>query len=521
MIIRELLTRWGIDVETDKLEDFQKKISFSKKNIKALGELSSRVGKGLTLAITLPILAVGAGFLKAASDIESIETAFVGILGGAEAAKDMVAKLNEFTAKTPFQLEQVSSAAKGLLAARVGPESIADRLQVLGDIAAAAKIPLTDMSQIFSKIKNKGKAMTEEILQMSDRGIPVIAVLAEQFGVAESAIFDMASEGKISFDAIQTAMETMTAKGGFANKAMILQSNTLGGLMSTMRDNVMLAAGSFGKIFLPMVKKVVKGLIEASKWVKSLSKGTKIIILVIGALLAVVGPLLAAFGFLVPVVFSVITAFTGLAGILGITNIALALLIIKVVAVVAVVALLAVAIILIFEDIYASLTGKESLFNLFEELFPEAAKKVQDVFFAVFDAIFGTIDWIEARFAAFVDFILDIPNKIKEAFAGVNEFLKTTFSGFGGELLKKIIPGAELITAGVGAVAGASPETSPLPSGQTTTNNNVSMNPNISIEVPPGTPPELVGGAVTKGVDDAISKMLRQASRTTRPQEAY
>ena len=75
-----------------------------------------------------------------------------------EKALDMVKQLTDFTAKTPFQLEDVGAAAKMLLSFGVAGDDLIDRLQVLGDIASGATVPLKDMAAIYGKTLSKGKA---------------------------------------------------------------------------------------------------------------------------------------------------------------------------------------------------------------------------------------------------------------------------------------------------------------------------------------------------------------------------
>lgn len=269
------------------------------RKVQKVSEKAVNLGKSFSLKLTAPIGLLGGMALKSAAKLETMQTAFRGILGSGEAASKMVSKLNDFTAKTPFQLEQVSKAAKQLLASGVEEEQITTRLKTLGDISSAANIPLTDMSSIFSKIQNKGKAMTEEILQMSDRGIPIVEVLSEKFGVAKDEVFEMASQSKISARDIDLAFKKMTSKGGFAHDAMINQSKTLSGVYSTMKDNVGLAAAEIGKVFLPLAKKIAIKIIEISQAVKNWVRqnpGLAKLLAIFGGILAVLGPALIVIG---------------------------------------------------------------------------------------------------------------------------------------------------------------------------------------------------------------------------------
>lgn len=281
------------------------KDKFSIKADKIAGKLdrisqkATKLGKSMSLKVTAPIGLVGGLALKSAAQLETMSTAFVGILGNAEAAKDMVMQLNDFTAKTPFQLEQVAGSARQLLAAGVAVENINDNLQFLGNIASSAKIPLSDMSAIFSKLKNKGRAQAEELNQMAERGIPILQTLSEQLGVSKQSIMDLGSQGKLTSDIVEKALRSMTEEGGFAFKAMINQSKTFTGLVSTLKDNLGLTAASIGDLFLPQAKEFASWLTDTAQgirnWVKrnpELASG----IIKIAGVLALLGPALITIG---------------------------------------------------------------------------------------------------------------------------------------------------------------------------------------------------------------------------------
>jgi tape measure domain-containing protein len=303
---------------------------FSDKAVQSLDKVGQRMtslGKTMAVKVTAPIGLLGGMALRSSAQMETLETAFVGILGSGEKASQMVSELFEFTAKTPFQLEGVASSAKQLLAAGVASEAITEQLQMLGDISAAANVPLQDMSAIFAKIKNKGKAMTEEILQMSDRGIPIIQILSDEFGIAKNKVFDLASKGKISFEVIQKAMQNMTKEGGFANKAMILQSKTLSGVFSTLKDNIALSLGAIGDTFKDDIKKMAVGITEFMQKIKDFTQENQALVkvlVIIGASIAVVAPLLIIIGQMSIGIAALAKGFTILAGGIKLVTLALA-----------------------------------------------------------------------------------------------------------------------------------------------------------------------------------------------------
>jgi tape measure domain-containing protein len=227
------------------------------------------------LAVGAAVAGVGTSVVRATASVQTMTVALESMLGSTSAANKLVDELKQFSAKTPFQLENIAAATKQLLAAGVQADQIVARLKVLGDIAAGANIPLADMASIFAKIQNKGKAMTEELLQLSDRGIPIIRELAEVMGVAESAVFELASQGKITADIMDEAFKRMTSKGGIFADQMIKQSGTLAGKFSTLTDNVNLLAAEIGDTLTPAMDGALDSMIDMTQGMTNFIKKGK------------------------------------------------------------------------------------------------------------------------------------------------------------------------------------------------------------------------------------------------------
>lgn len=279
------------DKASKQLGTFQGKLKSMRPTFKKM----TAVGVAGFAAITA---AVGRSVMEFAK-FEQAEVAFESMLGSAEAAKDMIEELAEFSAKTPFQFGDIVQATRTLVAFGSTGEEAVERIGFLGDIAAGAQVPLADLAQIFGKVQTKGKAMTEEILQMSERGIPIIDELAQQFDVGKEAIFEMAETGQLTAEVVEDALRGMTMEGAIFADQMQKQSQTISGLFSTLKDNLSLLMADVGGLFSEDVAKFTKkltGLIEnLREWIKENPKLAKWIIIITGsifALMAVLGALL-------------------------------------------------------------------------------------------------------------------------------------------------------------------------------------------------------------------------------------
>ena len=234
MAIRELaraLIRVSADT-SDLFRGFARATGFVRRESNNLSSMVNRAIAGVGGAMLVRHGVMLAGTL------EQNKVAFETMLGSASKADDMLRQIADFAASTPFQLPGLQQASKTLLAFRIPQEEIMGNLEMLGNISAGTGKDLNELSLIFGQVKAKGRLMGEEILQLSEAGVPIIAELAAKFGVAESEISDMASKGKISFQDFQAAMQQMVAEGGQFEGLMEKQSKTTLGLFSTLKDNV-------------------------------------------------------------------------------------------------------------------------------------------------------------------------------------------------------------------------------------------------------------------------------------------
>ena len=171
--------------------------------------------------------------------METLRTGFISIAGGANKAAAIVKELNEFTAKTPFQLQEVSSAARQLLAVGTKRSELQKELKMLGDVAASSGNRINDISAIFAKVQAKGKVELENLNQLAERNIPIFSELKKVTGDANMEF----GAGAVSVEEFNTALRNMSAEGGLAAGAMENLSETVEGRMTTLMDNLGLEMG--------------------------------------------------------------------------------------------------------------------------------------------------------------------------------------------------------------------------------------------------------------------------------------
>lgn len=277
--------------------------------IKSVGAIGAVAFAGLTAATI--------GFVKAGADFEQTTIAFETMLGSASEAKNLLKDLAEFSARTPFELTQLQTASKSLLAYGIESKKLIPTLQTLGNIAAGVGMDkLPQLILAFGQVKAATKLTGNELRQFTEAGVPVLEALAKHFGKTTAEVQAMVSEGAVGFADMEAALNSLTAEGGKFFNLMDKQSQSLGGLWSTIKDNVNLTAVAIGMQLVPVLKPLAEQLIQVlgviRQWVEDNPKLAAVLVIValaISGIMAVLLPL----AFILP---QLIAGFTIIGGIM-------------------------------------------------------------------------------------------------------------------------------------------------------------------------------------------------------------
>lgn len=173
---------------------------------------------------------------KVGIEAEQTKIAFETLVGDATEAKKVIKDLIDFAATTPFELPEVRSAGRALLAFGVETDKLKGSLKAVGDISAGIGAPIGEIAEIFGKARVQGRLFGEDINQLTGRGIPIISELAKQFGVTESEVKNLVSKGEVNFGHLEQAFQDLTGEGGKFFDLMEKQSQSTGGKISNLAD---------------------------------------------------------------------------------------------------------------------------------------------------------------------------------------------------------------------------------------------------------------------------------------------
>lgn len=187
------------------------------------------------------------------AEMEQYTTSLEVMLGSTEKASAMIEKMRDFAAKTPLTLENVISGGSLLMSYGVDESNLIDTMTKLGDLASGNVEKMDRITLAYGQMLAKGKVTGEELMQMTEAGVPLQTALAESIGVTGEEFSKMVSKGEVGIDALNKAITELTTGNGKFAGMMEKQSQTMQGMLSTLQDNISeffrkMGEGAFGEV---------------------------------------------------------------------------------------------------------------------------------------------------------------------------------------------------------------------------------------------------------------------------------
>ncbi|WP_373601654.1 tape measure protein [Phocaeicola plebeius] len=224
----------------------------------------------------------GSDVIEATGKMQQLQVALSTILQDKSKADQLIADIVQFAAKTPFNLDDVATGAKQLLAYGSSADNVVNELSMLGDVASGLQIPIGQLIYLYGTLRTQGRAMTVDIRQFAGRGIPIYEELAKVLGVSKDQVGELVKEGKVGFKEVEQAFKNMTSEGGKFANLMESSAVTWPQRLSNIEDTLFQKMNEFGNKY----KEVFEfGIGTAEDLVESLDD-----------VLSVMGGLIAAYG---------------------------------------------------------------------------------------------------------------------------------------------------------------------------------------------------------------------------------
>lgn len=262
--------------------------------LKETGTRLRNVGKTLSLAVTVPVLGIGAAAIKAASDVEEMQSKFQVVF------KDMAGPVAR-------DLETFSKAAKRNRFELMGmAASFGDILVPMGYTRKEAARMSTDLTKLAVDLASFSNLETADALQRIQGGIIGNHENLRIFGVTITEATLKAELMRMGADRLTGAMleqakvqarinllysGNVDAQGDAIRTAEGF-ANSFRGLQSAAKE----VAITFGNILLPYALELVNHLTRLAKYVQQLNPETQRLAIVFAGLAAAAGPVVFVLG---------------------------------------------------------------------------------------------------------------------------------------------------------------------------------------------------------------------------------
>lgn len=183
------------------------------------------------------MVGIGKSILNITAGFESVQAGLKTATGDAKSASAVFEQLRKLSYETTFGMEELAKAATFLLNAGQGADTINKSLLMLGNLATGDRQKFIDLSNVYTKILNIGKAGAEQLEMLALRGIPIKQTLKE-----------MGVVGTASAQDITKAFEKLTEEGGKFAGAMDNMNETIEGKRGFISDTLKEIAVNFGEV---------------------------------------------------------------------------------------------------------------------------------------------------------------------------------------------------------------------------------------------------------------------------------
>lgn len=537
MIVRELVTKLGFSLDKSGVKEADKSIAAMKKKATDLGKSLRNIGKGMNLYLTTPIIALGAGLVKVASDAEETESKFATVFSGISEQSERVAKdLSRNFGLSSTASKQLLSDTGDLL---TGFNFSQKQALELSESVNKLAVDLASFTNFSGGAEGASQALTKALLgeRESIKSLG-IAILEEdvkkqvQLNRAKGLTFETERQAKAYATLILAQNQSKNAIGDFART-----SGSFANRLRIFRSRLNDVAKGFGNILLPYATRALEKLTGFLEWFDELEESTKKVILVFGAFVAALGPLLFFFGKILTVI-GIISSTIGFG--------ALGIILAKVAVVVGIVTGALTALYLILEDIYTGMRGGKSFFgDLFGDLeivksankFLKTTKQRLKDIALVFEEDFGIIlKSLEKQLKSFIivnfyyplKLVLAVTKQILSLFDKLSPAIGPIISPLAGPLMNYVQKRAQNIRANrsstmsvdnlfssIGNMPNLATVGAPTFQNQSGSSNlpPVTFHQNVNVQVDSTADPKKIADDIIAKTEEARKKELRQLSR--------
>lgn len=218
---------------------------------KGFGGLSEVIGSlKRTAAAAFGVTAVanfGVAALKAAADMELLKKGLAFSLGET-GAEQLVKTMQDIGEASAYDTNELLPMARAWVNIGENAETAAAKMRTIVDAGSAYGMTADKLNSVniaLTQMQMKGKISAEEMMQLTEAGLPAWDLLSQKMGLPVAALQDMASKGELTREAMDTLFAAMQDRTAGAASSM---ADTMTGQFSNIQESVTNSMAAIGDI---------------------------------------------------------------------------------------------------------------------------------------------------------------------------------------------------------------------------------------------------------------------------------
>ncbi|MBM7683723.1 tape measure domain-containing protein [Pullulanibacillus pueri] len=334
------------------MNNLDRQVSGIAEKTKTLGKGVMAFGAGMGAAVGAT-LGIGTKYL---ADMEQAEVGLNVFTKSASKTKDVMADLQNFAVKTPFDFPSMLKGDQRLMAMGMSATKSTKYMKDLADAVAGTGGGVDELDGVVTaigQIQAKGKISAEEMQQLAERGIPSWQLLSKSMKMPIKDLMQMAANGKLMADDALPALQKgiQSTFGGSA----AAQADTFSGRLQNLKENFQIFAKNLAKPIFEPLKNALGSMSSAMQtvgtWFAKLPNGIQIAataVMILVPILTILGGGLLVIAGMLP---TMITGFGVLGSVMTATAAAFTTVILPIIAIVAAIGLIVTALVLAYKKV--------------------------------------------------------------------------------------------------------------------------------------------------------------------------
>jgi hypothetical protein len=177
----------------------------------------------------------------------------------------------DLAVRSPFRVKELVTYTKQLAAYRIESDKLYETNKMLADVSAGLGVDMQRLILAYGQVKAANYLRGTELRQFSEAGVNILGELSEYFSELEGRaisvgdVFEMVSKRMVSFSDVEEVFKRLTSEGGTFYRMQEIQSETLRGMVSNLKDSIDLMMNEIGSNNEGVIKSMVstvKTLVE-------------------------------------------------------------------------------------------------------------------------------------------------------------------------------------------------------------------------------------------------------------------